>query len=103
MPRQPQLIPFLQKAALHPEFRASIYASQLHVQLPSGFDVTELSGSDFFYTQDPFTKLITMHISFPSLVKDVLASTHYLTLDARSKPKAWRTEVKAPHKDNLSL
>lgn len=89
-----QLIPFLQKAALDPSFQASIYAGRLHVQLPLGFDVTELSGSDFFYTQDPFSGRITLLVTLPGLVKDLLRETHYLSLYASGKQKAWRTEVK---------
>lgn len=101
MSSKPVLLPAILLAAEDPSFQASVYASQLHVRLPLNFDVTVLSGSEFFYTQDPFSGHITLHISFPSLVKDILASTHYLTLNVTGKQKAWRSIVKATRQNNL--
>lgn len=98
-----QLIPFIQQAAKHPGFALSLYASQIHVQLPSGFDVTALSGSEFFYTQDPFSNAVTLHVSFPGLVKDLLRETHYLEYHVAGKTKAWRSQARSPRKNDLSL
>lgn len=97
-----QLIPFIQRAAKFPDFALALYASQIHVQLPSGFDVTELSGSEFFYTVDPYSNVTTLHISFPSLVKDLLRDTHYLELHVAGKQKAWRSQVRPSRKNDLS-
>lgn len=98
-----QLIPFIQQAAKHPGFTLSLYASQIHVQLPLGSDVTALSGSEFFYTQDPFTNAIVLHISFPCLVKDLLRETHYLEYHVAGKTKAWRAQARPSRKSDLSL
>lgn len=80
----------------------AIYNSQLHVELPLDFDMSALSGSEFFYTCDPFQhNRVTLHITFPSLVKELFRGSYYLHLYVAGKQKTWRSEEKPPQDDNI--
>ena len=102
MKLQSALIRTLLELATQRAINFAIYNSQLHVELPLGFDVSELSGSDYFYTCDPFHgNRVTLHITFPNLVKELFRGNYYLHLYATGKQKAWRSEEKPPQNNNI--